>query len=278
MYRYDHRAIYIFCDASMVYDSNNSGGIGYIIKFPEELNIEPISGSIGIYQGANIERLEMEGLISGIERMIKEYENYREELGNVSQIVVITDRYALQDEIRTSPYKIREWRRNKWKNHEGKPIKNSDLLDKLDKKRKKLSNSSWKKIRIEYRPRKQNKEADKLSKKARKEGLPNASIAIKGIKIGKRKYDGISINYSKIFVKDELHIHIFKKDPVGDEWEVNAEICSGAHIGKKLKLYCDDVLASKLKRRNEFIVRIKKVNIFHIRIYKTLKKPKNNFT
>ncbi|AWX43636.1 hypothetical protein HME9304_00627 [Flagellimonas maritima] len=43
MQRFDYRAIYIHCDGSMMYDSQSSGGIGYVIKFPEYLELEDVS-------------------------------------------------------------------------------------------------------------------------------------------------------------------------------------------------------------------------------------------
>ena len=135
---YNPHAIYVYCDGAMDYDSKSSGGIGYEIIFPETVDLENIHESIGRYEGANIERLEYEGIIQGMEATLKLIQSHKEKLRNVNQIIFVTDRYALHDGERTNPYKIKQWRSNKWHNHEGKPIKNSDLLDKLDKTRKKI--------------------------------------------------------------------------------------------------------------------------------------------
>lgn len=224
----------------------------------------------------NIERLELEALIQAMKKTIEVFEDNYETLKNINQIIFITDRYGLIEEEKTSAYKIREWRRNKWKNHEGKPIKNNKLLDELDKTRKKLSDKTFARVTIEFRRRRQNKTADKLAKTGKKEGLAKDKLANKGEKIGKRKFNGPEIMYKILDEKDKLHVHVFRKDPVQDEWEIWVEICSEEKKGYKLKIYADDLLASKLKRRNEFVVRIRKVHNHHIRIYRTIEKPKIN--
>lgn len=109
---------------------------------------------------------------------------------------------------------------------------------------------------IEYRRRKHNKVADKLAKSGKKEGIVTGRLSRKGEKIGKRKFDGTEIKYSKLREKEELHIHVYRKHPVQDEWEIWVEICNNENHGRKLKIYADDLLAAQLKRRNKFIIRI----------------------
>ena len=120
----------------MNYDSKNTGGIGFEVIFPDSVGLENIKESQGRYEGANIERLEIEALISGMEYIINIYKKNEEILSNINTIIFVTDRFRLNDKEGTSPFKIQEWRKNKWCNHEGKEIKNHDLLDKLDKKEK----------------------------------------------------------------------------------------------------------------------------------------------
>ncbi|MCX6233763.1 MAG: hypothetical protein NT175_03445 [Bacteroidetes bacterium] len=265
-------AVYVNCDGAMDYNSENSGGVGFVITFPDSIPLEPIPISIGRYTGGNIERLELEALIQAMKKTIDVFSEYRVLLRNIKQIIFITDRFGLSESEKTSPNKIKNWRSNKWKNYEGKPIKNHKLLDELDKTRKKLSDKTYARVNIEFRPRKQNKIADKLAKSGKKEGIKTDRLSKKGEKIGKRKYDGNEINYTKLHEKKELHIHIFRKDPVQDEWEVWVEICNESNKGNKLKIYADDKLAAKLQRRNEYSVRIKSVFNHHIHIYRTIKK------
>lgn len=276
MHKFDYRAIYIYCDGSMMYDSQSSGGIGFVIKFSEYLELEDYSEHDGIYVDSNIERLELMGLIAGIQGLRDFLKLNELDLSQTSIIIVITDRFALQDSERTSPYKIRDWRSNHGKNFEGKEIKNWDLLNKLDKTRTKLGNEARKSIRIEYRRRKLNKEADKLSKLGRKEGLADRSISIEGHKIGKRKFDGPEILYKQFANKEALIVNIFRKRLIKNSWEIDAEICSEKKHGHRLKIYTDYKLQEKLQRGNQYEVRIKKVCNHHVEIYRTLNKRKTD--
>jgi len=269
-------AIYVYCDGAMEYNSKSSGGIGYVIKFPDFIQLDEISTSLGVYTGGNIEKLEMEALIQAMNSIIDLFNKYNEIQKNINQVIFITDRFGLCDSERTNPYKINSWRKNKWKSHDGKPIKNHKLLDELDKARKKLSKISYVRVSIEYKPRKKNKAADKLAKAAKKEGLITEKLANKGEKIGKRKFDGSEIKYSKLIENDSFHVHVFRKHPVQEEWEVWVEICKNKYTGTKLKIYADDILSSKLQRRNEYIIKIKKVYNHYIRIFRTIKKINKN--
>jgi len=267
-------SIYIHCDGSMKYDSRSSGGIGYIIKFPDWLELEDVFDSIGTYEDSNIERLELEGIIQGMKGFLHYLRRMPLDFEHIDGILIVTDRYDLQDERRTNPYKIADWRKNKWKNFEGKEIKNSRLLNELDKTRTKLYNETRRRVRIEYRPRKQNKEADKLSKKGRTQPNSNRKIAIEGNKIGRRKFDGKVVNYNSIYPKAYIKVYIYKKQLIKDDWEVSVEILESEKLGQRMKIYADYELAEKLNRGNNFLIRVKESYRHHITIYRTIKKLK----
>lgn len=258
-------AIYINCDGAMDYTPSNPGGIGFIINFPDFIELQPISVSIGSYEKANIEMLEMEALIEAMKRMIELYKEHKPLLTRVNKIILITDRFGLHDTEKTNAYQIKEWRANNWCNHENKPIKNWKQIDELDKTRQKLTKIAGIAVSIEHRPRKKNKGADKLAK-AGKFGLPNDKLARKGEKIGRRKFDGAEIKYVVLKPSMSLSVNIFKKDPVRHQWEVCMEIINGDHLGKKLKCYCDDEIAGKLMRGNQYVITIDKVFRYHILI------------
>lgn len=272
---YNPYAIYVHCDGAMNYDSVSSGGVGYVIVFPEVIEIETISASIGKYVGANIERLELEAIIQGMEELLRLFKTQSNQLRKANQIILCTDRFALNDQDRTNPYRIKEWRKNNWHNHEGKPIKNSDLLDKLDKTRKKLVDSLHCRVNIEYERRKKHKPADKLAKAGKTLFTRKENIAIKGTKTAKKLYSGPTIDYKHLNVHEELIIHIYRKEPVREEWEVFVEICKGEHQGYKVKIYADNALASKLQRRHIYRVKIRQVFSYHIHIYSSIYDYKN---
>lgn len=264
-------AIFVRCDGAMDYDRYNTGGIGYVIEFPDFVELENVTEVIGRFEGANIERLEIEALISGMEGLIELYKYESKKLSNINTVVFITDRYALNDTDRTNPFKIKEWRKNKWHNHEGKAIKNHDLLDKLDKTRTRLHKISYSRINIEHRRRKENKVADKLAKEGKKQPVKNESIATKGLKVGVRKFKGAEVIYKTLKSESEYHIHIYRKTPVNDQWEVGVEICEGELLGKKMKIYTDDELAAQLQRRHDYLVVLKKIYTHHVLIFEQIK-------
>lgn len=274
MWTKDHRAIYIHCDGAMKPDRKSSGGIAYVIKFPDEFELEDISESEGIFEDANIERLELFALIKGMQGFLDWFDKNSIKLTSVTRIILITDRFDLQDEGLTSPYKISEWRRNGGRSHEGKEILNWDLLNTLDKSRTKLHKLTWKSVRIEFRPRKYNKEADKLSKKARQEGNPNKKIKITGHKIGRRIYNGQDVKYQRLKPNETINIHVFRKRPIKNQWQINAEITSGSVLGRKIQIIADHELQEKLQRGNFYCVKIKAVFTYHIEIYRTFQKLK----
>lgn len=272
---FNPHALYIHCDAAMDYDSQNSGGVGVEIVFPDTINIESKEFSIGRFVGANIERLELKAIITGIEETLKLFSSHSNDLQNINTIIITTDRYGLNDKEKTSPYRIRGWKKNKWKNFEDKPIKNRDLLDQVDKLRRKLSSTAFSNVSIDYLRRNYNKAADKLAKKGKKFNLKDDSIAIKGAKPGRRKFDGPDIHYNLLKEKQEFVIHIFRKESVDDLWELSTEFCEGEFKGQKLKIIVDIPLEKKLHRHHFYRVRTQKIFSHHITIYKSIKEIKN---
>ncbi|MDB5049132.1 MAG: hypothetical protein JWO30_2203 [Fibrobacteres bacterium] len=267
-------AIYVNCDGAMDYQKGNPGGVGFFVRFPESVALEPIGISVGTYLHGNIERLEIEALIQAMKKTKDIFFEHLEMLKNVNTIIFITDRLGLSDKAKTSPYKIKEWKSNGWKNHEDKPIKNHKLLGELDRERRKLASATKSQVRIEWRRRKFNKKADKLAKAGKGAGTQKFKLWNAGEKIGRRKLEGDEVNYRLILPNDEYHVNIFRKDPVQDKWEVWAEICSGDSQGQKLKIYAEDILAKELNRGNEFKIRIKNVFNFHVEIFGSLQKKR----
>lgn len=259
-------AIIISCDASMDYKTRNPGGVGIQINFPDFVDLEGVEKYFGRYEGANIERLEIQGIIIGMKEVITFYEEKPEKFGGVGQIIITTDRLGLSDEYKTNPYDLQKWKSNDWKNFEEKPIKNHDLLDKLDKTRRKLGQVAKCGVRIYYRRRKYNKVADRLAEKGKRQPIADTSIALPGLKIGSRLYDGGEVNYSLLVVNTEYLVYIYLKQPIQDQWEISAEFCDGRLLGQKIKIYADSTLEGKLHRKNFYRVRITSVFTHHVRI------------
>lgn len=268
-------AIYLHCDGSMDYDSKNSGGVGFTIDFPEGINLDRVEKILGKYEGANIERLELNAIFQGMKELLHIYKNNQSKLKNINTVIVVTDRFTLNDSIRTNPYKIKQYRKNGWKNHESKAIKNDDLLEQIDKTRRKIIEQMRCFVKIEYQPRKNNRNADKLAKLGKTKSTVNGDIRKFGNKIGKRKYDGAEVNYRILKEKEVLSIYIFRKELVGDQWEINADICSNNGLGNKIKIYTNIETEKQLHRGHIYNVKIKRIYTYHITIYKTINETKD---
>jgi ribonuclease HI len=259
-------AIYVYCDGSMDYNSRNTGGVGLYIKFPETVELTEITRPIGRYEGANIERLELEAISQGLDLLTDLFKQERDKLASVNKVIFVTDRIGVSDKQKTSAFRIRDWRHNNWKNFEDKPIKNSDLLDEIDKKRKKLSQFAHCSIEIIYQRRKHNRRADKAAKEGKKQAIVDKSIELKGVKIGKRLYSESDIEYKNIGENQKFIVHIFKKEPVRDEWEICADICDGKNQESKIVIYADSNIESVLHRHHKYQITVSKVYRYHVRI------------
>jgi ribonuclease HI len=266
-------ALYIRCDAAMDYDSKNSGGVGFEIIFPDFMEMENISRKLGKYEGANIERLELNAILCGMNELVRLYKNNKDKFKSLKSIVILTDRLGLADDDKTNPYRIRELRKNGWHNHDGKAIKNSNLLDAIDRARTAIYSRTHCVPRIRYQRRKFNKSVDKLAKQGKRLSRKRSDIALK-IKVGKRKYDGGEVNYGSLKDGERYNVRIFKKEPVRDQWEISAEFCEGNFLGKKFKIYSDSTMERRMHRHHRYWIKIKKVLSHHVVIFKTIKEIK----
>jgi len=259
-------AIQIHCDGAMDYDGKQTGGNGFIIEFPESIGIEPITASIrNDRQG--IHRLELISLIEAMEELLSFGKKNLDLLRKASGVEIYTDRLRATDGELTNPYRIRDWRRNGWKNHENKPIKDRDLLDKIDKARVKVAQIVGGRVSINYEREKKNKVADKLSKTGKRTGGRGRKlIEKKGRRVTRRLYDGSEVKYSQLDEGDVLEMRLYAWEPVGEEYEACFEICSGELKGKIVKVYIDDKQKATVHRTYRYGTRVDKVNKHHIRV------------
>ena len=259
-------AILVFTDGAMDRDSNRTGGTGFVIKFPHFVGIPDIQES-SRRDGQGIHRLEMIAILEALEWLNKWLKKNGELIHNVSSVVINTDRISLTETELLNPWKIADWRRMGWENHEGKPIKDHDLLDEIDKNRTKLSKGIRGRVEIKYLRRKHNKEADKLSKLGKK-GLAKSRIILGGkeSKIAPRLFDGEEIKYSDLSVGDCLDVRVYMKDPVQKQFEVVGEINEGKHLGKKIRIYVSPIEELELHRHHCYRFTVKEVHKYHIRV------------
>lgn len=257
-------AIVIYTDGAMDRDTNQTGGTGFVIKFPDFVDVPDIEEFFR-RDGQGIQRLEMIAILEALESLNKWLKKNSKLVKSISSVIVNTDRHSLTELL--NPWKISGWRKNGWKNHEGKPIKDKDLLEKIDKSRAKLSRKIYGRIEINYLRRKYNKEADKLSKKGKKGTYKNRIILTeKSPKVAKRKFSGDEVQYGNLNVGESLEVRVYMKDSVQKEFEVTGEISDGEHFGKKIKFYVSFIEELDLHRHHYYRVTIKEVHKHHIRV------------
>ncbi len=260
----NENSIVVFTDGALDRDTTQTGGTGFVIKFPDLIGIPDIKQSFR-RDGQGIHRLEIVAILEALVLLNRWLKNNSEHIKSISGVVINTDRFSLTELL--NPWRVSAWRRNGWQNHEGKPIKDKDLLDKIDKSRKKLSKRIYGRVELVYLRRKFNKEADKLSKLG-KRGAEKSRIILgeKGSKIAKRLFDGDEIKYSNLKVGEFLDIRVYMKDPVQKEFEVLGEIFEGEHFSKKIRIYVSFMEELDLHRQHYYRFTIKEVHKHHIRV------------
>lgn len=258
-------AIQIHCDGAMDYDAQQTGGNGFIIEFPESIGLEPITRSLR-NDGQGIHRLEMISLIEAMEELLAFGKQSPNLLRKAAAVEIYTDRLRATDGELTNPYHIRDWRRNGWKNHEGKPIKDKDLLDKIDKTRLKVAQAVGGRVSIGYEREKRNRVADKLSKAGKRTGGRGRKlIEKKNRRVIKRLYDGSEIKYPQLSSDDVLEVRLYAWEPVGAEFEACFEICSGDFEGRVVKVYIGDQQKAEVHRGHRYAMEVGAVHSHHIR-------------
>lgn len=233
------QAIQIHCDGAMDYDTHQTGGNGYIIEFPDFIDEEPITGAVrNDHQG--IHRLEMISLIEAMEALLVFGKREPALLRKAASVEIYTDRQSVTDGNLINPYRLKGYRKNGWKTHEDKAVKDKDLLNRIDKTRLKLGQAVGGSVTISYKPRKQNKVADKLSKQGKTEGTRGkAIIRKKQRRVIKRMFDGPEVVYANLEGGTHWSVRLYAWEVIGEQCEICFEVFDGQYTGRIVKAYVD---------------------------------------
>ena len=260
------KQIEIYTDGAMDYDTKQTGGTGFVIKFPMSVEEADITGSFR-RDNQGVHRLEMIAILEAMRSLKRWLKINSAHTRNISGVTIHTDRMSVTDQELLNPWKVAGWRKRGWKNHEGKSIKDKGLIDDIDKERKRLCNEIHGKVEILWLRRKHNKEADKLSKAGKTGAAKNKVIvADKFSKVAQRLFDGDEINYAFLSAGDILEVRVYKKDAVQKDFEVLAEISDGDHFGQRIRIYISFVEETFLHRHHYYRVTVKEVGKRHIKI------------
>ncbi|MBI2639753.1 MAG: hypothetical protein HYW90_02580 [Candidatus Sungbacteria bacterium] len=256
-------AINIDCDAAMTYDSHQTGGYGLRIEFPDALNLPVIEKRIrSDRQG--IHRLEMICMVEAMETLLSYSKKHNVSLRNASGVVIYTDRIAVTDDGLVNPWRISGYRKNKWTTHEGKEVKDKDVLDKLDKTRKKLAAFAGR-VEIKYKREKRNRAADKLSREGRSRSITSRiQFQRKRRRVSRRLHDGPEVNYSILKRGDFFVVHVYAREPIKRNYDIWVEIVSGVHVGQTVKIYADADLKHELHLQHVYRIEVADIKSHHI--------------
>lgn len=156
----DPRAIQIHTDGSAYRNPGHVSGCAVIVRYPEHLNKpDEIVVDFGCPRSTN-QRMELMACVEGL-KWIRNNSPWE----GVTCVLVITDSIYVKNYIGVAPY----WKRNGWRNRDGKPVANHDLWDDLVKARAKAGI----KVDFVWQQGKQSdigKRVDKLSKAAAQRG------------------------------------------------------------------------------------------------------------
>lgn len=256
------QAIIVQCDGAMDYDRKQTGGNGFYIRFPESIDHDEILISMR-NDSQGIHRLEAISIIEAMKILLALNKKGEIQLRLAAGVEIYTDRLSVAE--MSDPYRLQGYRSNGWKTHEGKPIKDKELWDELDKTRKKLATQVGGRVEIGYKREKQNTVADKLSKLGKK-GIQSRRVKKKLKNVASRMFDGPDVDHSSISEGDIFNVHIYAWESVQNEVEISSEAIDGPHIGKIITIYVSPEQKSLIHRKHKYQVVTKKVFKHHITI------------
>jgi ribonuclease HI len=201
---YDSNALKIYVDGSALKNPGGPGGIAGIAEFPENMNRDnEVIFEEGYFETTN-NRMELRACIGAFEHS----RQFAALLGH-PRIVVISDSLYVNDNVHLAPY----WKKNEWKNADGRSVENPDLWNELLLLRPKVRSST----EIRWMKGKSApilKEVDRRAKAAAEQPT-NMDRGFRGGKVARSKTPGRSASTLFPAGGQELVINIYRKKLAG---------------------------------------------------------------
>ncbi|MGB2868325.1 MAG: RNase H family protein [Bacteroidota bacterium] len=177
---YDPYALVIHIDGSAFDNPGGEGGIAGIVEYPDTMNRETETiFQIG-YEETTNQRMELLAFIEALE-----WVRTNNELLGGSRVVVLSDSRYVCDNLSRARY----WKKDKWRNRNGRPVENSDLWDRTLSLMPKLG----RRLDLQYEVGKSNpigKDVDKKAKQAASGLQKNRDTGFRGGEISRTKLPG----------------------------------------------------------------------------------------
>ena len=161
---YDPNAIKIYTDGSALNNPGGAGGIGGIIEYPDDLNLQDEIIIDKGYQKTTNNRMELRACMEAIKYIIKNISQFKS--WGLSRAIIITDSQYVNNYQNTAL----SWKKNGGKNSSGRPIENMDLWKEflsLRAKCKFINEIFWK----HGKSNQITNDVDKIAKRAAKKSL-----------------------------------------------------------------------------------------------------------
>jgi ribonuclease HI len=201
---YDSNALKLYVDGSALKNPGGPGGIAGIAEFPENLN----RGNEVIFEEGYVattnNRMELRACIRAFE-----YARASTSTLKCQRIVVISDSLYVNENHHRAPY----WKKNAWRNADGKPVENSELWNELLLLRPKVrtvTEIQW----VKGKSAPILKEVDRRAKAAA-QNPTNVDHGFRGGKVARSKIPGRSASTPFAARGQESVINVYRKKLVG---------------------------------------------------------------
>lgn len=244
---YDPNALKIYVDGSALKNPGGPGGVAGIAEFPENLNRDnEVIFEEGYIETTN-NRMELRACIGAFEHARQFAALLRR-----PRIIIISDSQYVNDNHRRAPY----WKKNGWKNADGKPVENADLWNELLLLRPKVRTST----EIRWAKGKSApilKEVDRRAKAAAKRPT-NVDRGFRGGKVARSKTPGRSASTLFSAGGQELVINVYRKKLAGkteDKIYFDLFYESKGEFTAKYHAFTTAEIANELHRSHRYRVR-----------------------
>lgn len=206
-------ALKLYVDGSAYRNPGHEGGYSVFAEYPDSFNVESHEVCSGAYGETTNNRMELKACIEAFKFARREVERIR-----INHILVITD----SDYVYSNQQRASYWKKDKWKNREGRPVGNSDLWNEFLSARQKVSAT----LEVRWHKGKESEilnNVDKGAKKAAK-GIKKTDFGFNKGKVARTKVKGGGIAMFPAKGQKEV-IRIFKYENKADnEWKVCFEL------------------------------------------------------
>lgn len=208
-------ALKLYIDGSAFRNPGHEGGFSVFAEYPDSFDIPISEVANGSYRETTNNRMELRACIEAFKFVRRKVECL-----NIRHVVVVTD----SDYVYSNQQRANYWKKNGWKNLDGRPVDNSDLWNEFLSTRQKVRAT----LEVRWEKGKTSQilnDVDKGAKKATT-GLKKTDFGFRKGKVARTKIQGGGITMFSANGQKEI-IRVFKyENKIVSEWKVCFELYS----------------------------------------------------